>query len=79
MMGTIMAAQFGFGGFANAFLLGPLTALLGGHVSKVVGNCVGIMGMLYVGNALLYSKVRGSSLCLWCVCAREGLAFEATS
>lgn len=59
MMGTVMAGQFAFGGFANAFLLSPLTKVLGGHVSVVVRNCVAIMGFLYVANAMLYSNALG--------------------
>jgi OCT family organic cation transporter-like MFS transporter 18 len=56
MMGTIMSAQFGFGGFANAFLLGPLTEMLGGVVSVVVRNCIVIMGAVYLLQGSLFSE-----------------------
>ena len=56
LMGTVMAVQFGFGGFACAFLLSPVTKLMGGHVSKVVSNCVLVMGIIYVLQMTLYSK-----------------------
>jgi len=55
-MGTVMAAQFAFGGFANAFLLAPLTKLLGGHVGVVVRNCVVIMGTTYFVQAFVFSS-----------------------
>lgn len=54
-MGMVMSAQFAFGGFANAFLLGPVTKLMGGVVSLVVGRCVIIMGVAYCVQALLYT------------------------
>ena len=44
LMGTVMAVQFGFGGFACAFLLSPVTKLLVGHVSKL-SKCVLVMGL----------------------------------
>ena len=56
LMGTVMAVQFGFGGFACAFLLSPVTKLMGGHVSKVVRNCVLVMGVIYIMQMVLYSK-----------------------
>jgi MFS family permease len=56
MMGTVMAVQFGFGGFACAFLLSPVTRLMGGHVSKVVKNCVLVMGVVYLIQSALYSE-----------------------
>ena len=56
LMGTVMAIQFAFGGFACAFLLSPVTKLLGGHVSKVVRNCVLCMGFIYVIQTALYSE-----------------------
>jgi MFS family permease len=56
-MGMIMSAQFAFGGFANGFLLKPVTAMLGGHVSVVVRNCILVMGAVYVIQALNYSSI----------------------
>ena len=55
-MGTIMGAQFGFGGVANAVLLAPVTRALGGHLSAVVRNCVVVMAFVYIVQALLYSE-----------------------
>ena len=60
-MGTVMSFQFAFGGFANAFLLAPITELMGGHVSKVVRNCILVMGLGYVVQAIVYSEA-GSAL-----------------
>jgi hypothetical protein len=56
-MGKVMSFQFAFGGFANAFLLAPLTVLMGGHVAKVIRNCVAVMGVGYGVQAAVYSKV----------------------
>ena len=54
-MGKFLSASFAFGGFANGFLLGPLTRFLGGDVRVVVNNCLMIMGLFYAGQAALYS------------------------
>ena len=54
-MGTVMSFQFAFGGFANAFLLAPITELMGGHVSKVVRNCILVMGLGYIVQAIVYT------------------------
>lgn len=54
MLGMFMSAQFGFGGFANTFLLAPVTKMLGGKVSIVVRNCVIIMASSYFLLAVLY-------------------------
>ena len=53
-MGTVMSLQFGFGGFANAFLLAPLAQLMGGNVGAVVRNCVLIMCFIYSVQGFLY-------------------------
>jgi len=55
MMGTILSANFAFGGFANAFLLSPLTKMLGGHVNVVVRNCIAIMGAVYLIQAGVFA------------------------
>ena len=55
LMGTVMSAQFAFGGFANCFLLGPITKALGGKVSPVVRNCLIIMGCTYLAQSLLFA------------------------
>lgn len=52
-LGFFMSAQFAFGGFANAFLLGPLTAFLGGHAHLVVGKCLSIMSFGYIAQSLV--------------------------
>jgi len=54
MMGTMMSVQFGFGGFANAVLLEPLTKLLGGKVGVVVRNCVLAMAVGYLLIAIIF-------------------------
>jgi OCT family organic cation transporter-like MFS transporter 18 len=54
-MGKFLSASFAFGGFANGFLLGPLTAFLGGDVQVMVTNCLRLMGTFYAGQAMLYS------------------------
>lgn len=60
-MGLVMSLQFAFGGFANGFLLAPLTQWLGGGKSGGVGivvrNCMGIMGVGYIIQGLLYSNL----------------------
>ena len=56
----IMSAQFGFGGFSNAFLLGPVTAFLGGDAKYVVKNCFTLMGIGYLIQFILYSPFFGS-------------------
>lgn len=55
MLGMFMSAQFGFGGFANTFLLAPVTKLLGGDVTVVVQKCVLCMGGGYAMIAVIYS------------------------
>lgn len=54
-MGSIMSAQFAFGGFANAVLLEPMVAYMGGDVSTVVQNCFISMMVLYTVQAAAYS------------------------
>lgn len=58
-MGTLMSGQFAFGGIANAFLLAPLSALLGGDMEKVVRNCVLVMGTAYMVEAAVLSPNLG--------------------
>eukprot|EP00930_Biecheleria_cincta_P073526 TRINITY_DN60803_c0_g1_i1.p1 TRINITY_DN60803_c0_g1~~TRINITY_DN60803_c0_g1_i1.p1 ORF type:complete len:427 (-),score=66.62 TRINITY_DN60803_c0_g1_i1:9-1289(-) len=58
-MGSVMSGQFAFGGFANAFLLAPLTKLLGGDMEKVVRNCVLTMGAAYMLEAAIFSPTLG--------------------
>ena len=55
MMGTVMSLQFGFGGFANAFLLAPVTRIMGGSTSLVVSNCIVAMALVHVFRGFLYS------------------------
>ena len=55
MMGTVMSMQFGFGGFANAFLLAPVTRIMGGRTALVVRNCLIVMALIHVLRGLLYS------------------------
>ena len=55
-MGSVMSAQFAFGGFANAFLLAPVTKLLGGDINQVVRNSILIMGSIYLIESALYSE-----------------------
>lgn len=54
-MGTFMSANFMFGGFASGFLLGPLTAFLGGDLKLVIRNSVLAMALLYAAQAAMYS------------------------
>ena len=54
-MGTVMSMQFGFGGFSNAFLLAPVTRIMGGKTSLVVRNCLIVMATGHVARGLLYS------------------------
>lgn len=54
-MGSVMSAQYAFGGFANAFLLAPLTVILGGNIVTVVRKCVFIMGSVYALQGFLFS------------------------
>jgi len=54
-MGKVMSAQQAFGGFANGFLLEPLTAALGGEVNSVVRNCIVVMGSIYAIQASLFN------------------------
>lgn len=58
-MGSIMSAQFAFGGFANAVLLEPMVAFMGGDVSTVVQNCFVAMMILYGVQAAVYSDYVG--------------------
>ena len=46
-----MSAKFAFGGFANAFLIGPIAVLFGGELDVVVRNCVLLMGIGYASQA----------------------------
>ena len=55
-MGTVMSLQFGFGGFSNAFLLAPVTRIMGGKTSLVVRNCLIIMASIHLGRGFLYSS-----------------------
>ena len=55
MMGTVMSMQFGFGGFSNAFLLAPVTRIMGGKTSLVVRNCLIVMATGHIARGLLYS------------------------
>ena len=55
MMGTVMSMQFGFGGFSNAFLLAPVTRIMGGKTSLVVRNCLIVMAAGHIARGLLYS------------------------
>jgi OCT family organic cation transporter-like MFS transporter 18 len=61
-MGTVMSFQFAFGGFANAFLLAPLTRAMGGGVSRVVRNCILVMAFGYVVQAVAYSEAGSAAL-----------------
>jgi len=54
-MGTLMSTQFAFGGFANGFLLAPLTQILGGDVDSVVKNCVLCLGGMYFVQSFIFS------------------------
>eukprot|EP00931_Biecheleriopsis_adriatica_P054447 TRINITY_DN32042_c0_g1_i1.p1 TRINITY_DN32042_c0_g1~~TRINITY_DN32042_c0_g1_i1.p1 ORF type:complete len:419 (+),score=84.58 TRINITY_DN32042_c0_g1_i1:66-1322(+) len=55
MMGSMMSGQFAFGGLANAFMLAPLSAFLGGKMDQVVRNCVLVMGIVYAIMAALFA------------------------
>ena len=55
MMGTVMSMQFGFGGFSNAFLLAPVTRIMGGKTSLVVRNCLIVMATGHIARGILYS------------------------
>merc|ERR1739844_267856 len=56
MMGTVMSLQFGFGGFSNAFLLAPVTRIMGGKPSLVVRNCLIVLASGHLLRGLLYSN-----------------------
>ena len=56
MVGSVISAQFAFGAFSNAFLLTPVTKLLGGDIQKVIKNNIMIMGMFYLVESVLFSK-----------------------
>ena len=56
LMGTVMSLQFGFGGFSNAFLLAPVTRIMGGKPSLVVRNCLIVLAMGHLLRGLLYSN-----------------------
>eukprot|EP00933_Yihiella_yeosuensis_P044943 TRINITY_DN4023_c2_g1_i2.p1 TRINITY_DN4023_c2_g1~~TRINITY_DN4023_c2_g1_i2.p1 ORF type:complete len:436 (-),score=57.78 TRINITY_DN4023_c2_g1_i2:177-1484(-) len=58
-LGFFMSSQFAFGGFANGFLLAPVTKLLGGEVRTVVRNCVMIMAAGYALQAAISSSYLG--------------------
>ena len=59
MMGTVMSMQFGFGGFSNAFLLAPVTRIMGGKTSLVVRNCLIVMATGHIARGLLYLDQHG--------------------
>jgi hypothetical protein len=59
-MGLFMSFQFAFGGFANAFLLAPLTKLMGGSVQAVVKRCILCMGISYLIQAWLFASPSSS-------------------
>jgi len=71
IMGTVMSIQFAFGGFANGFLLSPITSLMGGSVLKVVRNCILMMAIIYGFQSLLYSEYGASILPLSDSVARQ--------
>ena len=54
-LGFFMSAQFAFGAFANAVLLGPVTKMMGGSPRSVVRNCVIAMAAGYALQAALNS------------------------
>jgi len=58
-LGLFLSCEFAFGGFANGFLLGPVTALLGGKSESVVKNCILCMALGYSGLALLQAEMLG--------------------
>lgn len=60
-LGFFMSAQFAFGAFSNAVLLGPVTKLLGGAPRFVVRNCIVGMAIAYCFQAFLNSDVAGIS------------------
>ena len=60
-LGFFMSAQFAFGAFSNAVLLGPVTELLGGAPRFVVRNCIVGMAVGYCFQAFLNSDVAGIS------------------
>ncbi|CAE7548879.1 Slc22a18 [Symbiodinium sp. CCMP2592] len=60
-LGFFMSAQFAFGAFSNAVLLGPVTELLGGAPRFVVRNCIVGMAIGYCFQAFLNSDVAGIS------------------
>ena len=55
-LGTIMSGQFAFAGFSNAFLLAPVSQMLGGRLGRVVQNCVAVLMIMHVAQALVYSE-----------------------
>ncbi len=59
MMGKVMSAQYAFGGFANAVLLGPIAVLMGGSVRAVVRNCVITMAVGYLAEGVIFSPQAG--------------------
>lgn len=71
IMGTVMSIQFAFGGFANGFLLSPITSLMGGSVLKVVRNCILMMAIIYGIQSVLYSEYGASLLPLSDSVARQ--------
>jgi hypothetical protein len=66
VLGTVLSLQFAVGGIANAFLLAPLTSLLGGGASgggnstggvrAVVSRCLAAMGFLFAVRAAIYYR-----------------------
>jgi len=58
-LGFFMSCQFAFGGFANAFLLAPVTRMLGGQVKAVVRNSLVVMAAAYFVQAGLRSTTLG--------------------
>mmetsp|Transcript_22629 Transcript_22629/g.63235 ORF Transcript_22629/g.63235 Transcript_22629/m.63235 type:complete len:444 (+) Transcript_22629:152-1483(+) len=58
-LGFFMSSQFAFGGFANGFLLAPVTKLMGGNSRAVVSNCVLTMALGYYAQAVLRSESLG--------------------
>lgn len=58
-LGFFVSCQFAFGGFANGFLLAPVTRLMGGRAHLVVRNCVAVMALGYICQAGLRSQTLG--------------------
>jgi OCT family organic cation transporter-like MFS transporter 18 len=58
-LGFFLSCQFAFGGFANGFLLDPITQFLGGQVRMVARNCIAIMAAGYFLQSVLRSETLG--------------------